>query len=496
MHEGGRIAAIYTREDDAPRPRRAGVYARISRDDAGEGLGVGRQEEDCRREAGRRGWEVAGVYEDNDLSGSGRVRRPAYEDLVGAIRAGEINVVIAWDLDRLHRGLSEFVEFYEACEQAGVTIAWMGGEADFKTGRGLLEMELRASFAREELRKIKQRIKRKHLELLVNGKSAGGPRPYGYDRVEGTKGWTVVREDEAALIREAARRVLDGESLGAICRDWNSHGIKPQKIDAWQAGTLRNILVSARISGRRELKLQPDGRSLPIGQIRAKANWPAIIPSEESDRLRNIFSAHLRVGRPPASLLAGIAICGAPTSPGEICGHPLRYSNHPYRSLTCDIAPGKGGCGRIRVMAEPVEAMVTEAVLRRIEKGDISQHMKGDDGSRLIDELKAIDDQLTAWGMAVGEGRLLQADWEGLRAGSVKRRKEIEQELATIQQNYDLEGLPNPLRPAWYGDGQPELSMPRKRAVIKRYVRAVVIKPSARRGPRFDEDRVSILGRA
>ena len=51
---------------------RAPVYVRIS-DRAGAGLGVARQEEDCRALCGRLGWQVARVYPDNDVSAySGR----------------------------------------------------------------------------------------------------------------------------------------------------------------------------------------------------------------------------------------------------------------------------------------------------------------------------------------------------------------------------------------------------------------------------------------
>jgi DNA invertase Pin-like site-specific DNA recombinase len=47
---------------------RAAVYVRISSDRVGAGLGVARQEEDCRGLYDRLGWQVARVYSDNDVS--------------------------------------------------------------------------------------------------------------------------------------------------------------------------------------------------------------------------------------------------------------------------------------------------------------------------------------------------------------------------------------------------------------------------------------------
>jgi site-specific DNA recombinase len=54
-------------------PIAAAIYTRISSDRAGAGLGVDRQEDDCRNLAAKLGWEVAIVLEDNDISAySGR----------------------------------------------------------------------------------------------------------------------------------------------------------------------------------------------------------------------------------------------------------------------------------------------------------------------------------------------------------------------------------------------------------------------------------------
>jgi len=45
-------------------PERAAIYCRISDDREGRGLGVARQEDDCRKLAERLGWEVAKLYRD------------------------------------------------------------------------------------------------------------------------------------------------------------------------------------------------------------------------------------------------------------------------------------------------------------------------------------------------------------------------------------------------------------------------------------------------
>ncbi len=70
---------------------RAAVYVRISSDRAGAGLGVARQEEDCRALCDRLGWQVARVYPDNDVSAYSGRRRPQWERLNADIAAGLVD---------------------------------------------------------------------------------------------------------------------------------------------------------------------------------------------------------------------------------------------------------------------------------------------------------------------------------------------------------------------------------------------------------------------
>ena len=52
------------------------------------------------------------------------------------------------------------------------------------------------------------------------GRSAGGWRPFGFER-DGI----TVRPAEVAAVLDASQEVLHGESLGSIARDWTERGI-------------------------------------------------------------------------------------------------------------------------------------------------------------------------------------------------------------------------------------------------------------------------------
>ncbi len=74
--------------------RAAAIYARISSDQDGRGLGVQRQVEDCRKLASERKWVVAEEYVDNDVSAYSGKARPAYRRMLADLAAGERDAVI------------------------------------------------------------------------------------------------------------------------------------------------------------------------------------------------------------------------------------------------------------------------------------------------------------------------------------------------------------------------------------------------------------------
>src|SRR5438093_12911855 len=89
---------------------KVGAYLRISADPDGTQEATERQRTDLMKYAERAGLEIAGVYEDIDLSAYRRgVRRPAFEKMLEDLKGGEIAGVLTWKLDRLYRQPRDYV---------------------------------------------------------------------------------------------------------------------------------------------------------------------------------------------------------------------------------------------------------------------------------------------------------------------------------------------------------------------------------------------------
>src|ERR1700733_413671 len=95
---------------------RAAIYVRISQDREGAGLGVKRQEQDCRELCAKLDFEAGDVYVDNDMSAYSGKPRPEYARMLQDAADGEFEAIVAWHTDRLHRSTRELEDFIDTVE--------------------------------------------------------------------------------------------------------------------------------------------------------------------------------------------------------------------------------------------------------------------------------------------------------------------------------------------------------------------------------------------
>jgi len=463
----------------------AGIYVRISSDPDSTRLGVQRQEEDCREFVGRQGWELAKVYEDNDLSAyTGKVR-PAYRRLLEDISSGAIQAVVAWHPDRLHRHPRELEEFIEAVEAAGCRVETVRtGHLDFATPSGRMVARMLGAAARYESEHKSDRQRRKHQELAAAGKDAGSGRPFGYEDDRMT-----IRESEASLIREAVQQLLDGATIRSICRSWTARGIPTVTGATWSSQVMRRMLASARISGRRENRSGARGNRKDIGVITSDhAVWPAIITADESDRTRAMLGDPGRTTRTSARsylLTGGLASCG-------LCGKPLvaRPRADKKRSMVCASGPGFNGCGKIRILAEMLEDLVVEAIFQAVDRGALAEALSRKDDRSAVEGLLGVEDKLAQLARDWAEDRITRTEWDAARQALEGRRAGFQRRVDTERRAHALDGIPDQLREAW-----PTLALYRQRAIVGALVERVTIAAALKGRNFFDSARVSLVWR-
>ncbi|GMA91928.1 recombinase family protein [Homoserinibacter gongjuensis] len=219
----------------------AAIYARISRDVTGEGLGVERQLAECRKLAEQRGWTVAEEYVDNDISAYSGKTRPQYERMLQDVAEGRRDAVIAYHTDRLTRRPVELEHFMQVCDTAGMThFATVTADIDLGNDDGLFMARILGAVAAKESARKSARLRSKARQNAEQGRvSGGGIRPFAYaaDRV------TVI-ESEAEVFRDLATRYLAGESLMSLTNWMQEQGIMSVAGKPWHTSVLRATLIN------------------------------------------------------------------------------------------------------------------------------------------------------------------------------------------------------------------------------------------------------------
>ena len=94
------------------------------------------------------------------------------------------------------------------------------------------------------------------------------------------------------MVAEAAQRVLAGESLYRIRKDWNERGVLTTHGCAWSDKTIKMVLRSPSIKGVREYRpVLPDGTRAKTSQMQVKAAWPAILDEDTWQQVSDVLDA-------------------------------------------------------------------------------------------------------------------------------------------------------------------------------------------------------------
>ena len=135
------------------------------------------QERELRQVAERAGWEVGKVYNDHGISGSkGRDKRPAFDALHKAAARREIDIVMAWSVDRLGRSLQDLVAFLSEIHAAGVDLFLHQQGLDTTTPAGKALFQMMGVFAEFERSMIQERVRAGLRRAKDDGKKLGRPR--------------------------------------------------------------------------------------------------------------------------------------------------------------------------------------------------------------------------------------------------------------------------------------------------------------------------------
>jgi site-specific DNA recombinase len=371
-------AAIYCRVSTASQAESKDKAAPKDADDKQQETSLETQAVACVRYATQHGYRVDPdhIYQEV-YTGANLWDRPKMMQLRQRLRAREVDVVLAYAVDRLSRDQAHTFILLDEAERHGARLEFVT-ETFEATPIGKFILSAKAFAAEVERQKITERTHRGRRSRLDSGRPLPGIRPlYGYC-------WADERKARLAfdpVTHRTARRLFDallaGSSLRQLARQLTAEGIpSPAGRPHWTMAGVRSVVTNPAYSGRPQaLRWQAvknaNGKKTMIRRADAETVAlppdilpPLVTPAEfTAVQLRlSLNKAHAarHNADPEATLLrGGYARCAACGATMQACYHPTR---HVWRY---DCNNRSQGCPQRPTIAAP---LLDAAVWQRVEQ--------------------------------------------------------------------------------------------------------------------------------
>lgn len=463
------------------------IYARQSKTrDGSESLEL--QVEACREAAKRLGLRVVGELVEPPSTSGYKNRgkdRAKFKELLNKVEKGQAKAVLVYKSDRLSRGGGPgWAPVFEAFEKAGINL-----DRCVATPSGFMsefEIGIRATMDRESSKRLADNMADTKKRAAEQGKPQKGRfRPFGY-----TKDYEPIPE-EVDLIKEACKRVLNGEKLYSICKDWNERGVPTPGGSEWRIANLNVILTHPRNVGLR----------VSHGQIIGEGSWEPILDKQTWESVTASLKYKTKKmdrSSPRSSLLLGLLYCSE-------CGaklRPLQRSSSdrhgPVRSYACRPETSARKCYKVSINAKHIEDWVERKTIGVLADPRFRAQMlnvAGEDEAQvsLADELSALE----AKKQAIVDSLLASGDLTNFTTQLKSAQDELQKQIDALYEQAsaktgesilrDIPGNEQALVQLWE---TADLSF--KRAMIALVFKEITVAPSQKRGQKqLDEDRLS-----
>jgi len=220
------------------------IYARQSVESKNS-LSIEGQIQFCRRLAGD---GPVKVYRDKGFSGK-NTERPAFKRLLQDIKAGRIDRLYVYRLDRFSRSVADFGNLWQMLQRYGVEFVSVSENFDTSTPMGRAMLHIVMAFAQLERETTAERVRDNCRVRAAAGAWPGGPPPFGFDLVRKPAGpggpvLSLLQPNEKAslvlhIFREYARPSC---TLGSLGRQLAAAGAAGPRRAFWTSSALSRVL--------------------------------------------------------------------------------------------------------------------------------------------------------------------------------------------------------------------------------------------------------------
>ena len=190
------------------------------------------------------GWEYAGVYADEALTGT-KESRENFQRLLTDCRSGKIDMVITKSISRFARNTVTLLTTVRELKALNVDVYFEEQNIHSADADGELMLSILASYAQEESLSASENQKWRVRQNFEQGKPWRGYM-MGY-RYDGER--YVVVPEEAEVVRSIYADYLSGKGLVAIIKRLNDEGVLTQQGFTWHRSAITKILTNYTYTG-------------------------------------------------------------------------------------------------------------------------------------------------------------------------------------------------------------------------------------------------------
>jgi DNA invertase Pin-like site-specific DNA recombinase len=492
------------------------LYLRLS-DGRNENGSFQAREATLRARATQLGWTVYRVVIENDLTPGAsrnasafkrrkitlpdgtkalRVVRPGFRSMLEDLANGQVQAVLAEDLDRTlrdHRDAQDLIDVIREHKANARSLSGSLTLTDGGTDAEIMMLEMMVTVAKKASADTARRVTEGRGRQAAIGQWGGGRRPYGFTPVPHPAGnhqntELEICEPEAEEIRAAAASVLTGVSLRSLAKGLRDRGVPTVTGTRWTAETLHTILLRPINAGIVMYQGEETDVRLPGDPIISEETFRAVVTRLiGSERKHPGYAPESAPGRAPKWLGSGLYFC--------LCGSTMEISGsqsreHAYR---CAHDGRETGTEHVRRNARQLDAYIREVVIKRLSRPDAIRLVKSPDSTvdtkALSAEAVVLREQLSEFARDRADGLISRAQ---MLAGTERVNAKlavIESRLASATNRSPLTPLVNATDVAQAWD---ELSLGERRAVIRELITITVL-PVFTRSHRFDHTAIRIV---
>jgi len=239
-------------------------------------------------------WEMAGIFADEDISGTSLKKRNEFNKMIAACKRGRIDMILTKSSSRFARNTVDCLNTVRKLKAEGIGVIFEKENINTMTQTSEFMITLFSAFSQAESESLSKNVSWGMQKSMEAGKvNFQFAHLLGYCR--GADGQPEIIPEEAETVRRICRRYLEGAAITQIANELNADKIStPSGKGKWSMQMVRSILANEKYCGDALLqktfitdciskKVKKNNGEKPMYYV--EKNHPAIVPREIFQRV-------------------------------------------------------------------------------------------------------------------------------------------------------------------------------------------------------------------